>query len=51
MNEEISRSFVWCIFKISSLSKSGRDSAVYDEKVIILNIFFCNLNNFSNSIG
>ena len=41
LNEAVSRSFIWCIFKRWSFLKSGRDGAVYDEKDIILNIFFC----------
>lgn len=30
--------------------KSGRDGAVYVEKAIILNIFFCSLKNPSNLV-
>ena len=43
LNEEISRSFIWCIFKRSSFFKSGKDGTVYDKMVIILDISFCNL--------
>lgn len=39
------------IFKRPKRVKTGRDGAVYDEKVIILNIFFCSLNNLSNLVG
>ena len=36
------------MFRRLNLIKSGRDDAVYGEKVIILNTFFCSLNNVSS---
>ena len=38
-------------FNVLNLVKSGRDGAVYCEKVIILNPFFCSLNNLSSPVG
>ena len=39
------------MFRRLNLIKSGRDGAVYGEKVIILNTFFCSLNNVSSLVG
>ena len=38
------------MFRRLILIKSGRDGAVYGEKVIILNTFFCSLNNVSSLV-
>jgi len=51
LKEPIKKSLIWYIFKRFSCVKSGSDGAVYDEKVIILNTFFCNLNNLSSLVG
>ena len=39
------------MFRRLNLIKSRRDGAVYGEKVIILNTFFCSLNNVSSLVG